>query len=195
MKTLVSNFSIVPHSTVFDASLEPVIISSGGRAYKGTPINIDSSHWLIRIGKHYGVKDVLRAARRHCSGTVQGNDWCMGKFEFDGHRISTKAQCLNLFYMKGTTCVLCGITGTFFRKERHIKTDVKEGRFMLSLYAHALVQYTVPVFGNVVIRRAEVRMTRDHIIPISKGGADNLTNLQPMCVVCNTNKDDSIGDI
>lgn len=101
--------------------------------------------------------------------------WVKSKILLDGDLVKANSQRFQVFFTKGTKCACCGIEGQFFRKEK-LKNDQS---FHLNLYA-------LDDDGN------EVLMTKDHIIPKSKGGRDTLENYQPMCEHCNKEKGNKI---
>lgn len=106
------------------------------------------------------VKDVLFEKERNLS-----------KVNFDGDMIKGNSQRYQTFFTKGCKCVKCGIEGKYFAKEKHLK----DRSFHLNLYA-------IDENGE------EVLMTKDHIIPKSKGGANDISNYQTMCERCNKAK-------
>lgn len=89
----------------------------------------------------------------------------------DGDIIHGNSQRYQTFFTKGVVCCKCGIAGRYFRKERFKNSK----RYHLNLYA---------VNENGI----EVLMTKDHIIPVSKGGKNILSNYQTMCELCNLEK-------
>jgi hypothetical protein len=87
---------------------------------------------------------------------------------FDGDMIKVSSLRLLVFKEKGCRCVRCGLKGLYFAKEKR-KKDVS---FHFNLY-------------GIDENGKEVLMTKDHTIPKSEGGTDDLDNLEPMCVDCN----------
>jgi hypothetical protein len=66
-------------------------------------------------------------------------------------------------------CVSCGREGTHFRMER----DIGHIDPHMNLYSDD-----------------GILMTKDHVVPKSKGGANSLNNYQTMCEICNSLKAD-----
>ena len=92
---------------------------------------------------------------------------------FDGDDVNMASQRYDVFDEKGVTCCKCGVEGIYFAKERHISGNTKRYHFNL---------YGVNEAGK------EVMLTKDHIVPKSKGGEDTIENYQTMCVTCNRKK-------
>jgi 5-methylcytosine-specific restriction endonuclease McrA len=79
---------------------------------------------------------------------------------------------LRVFHHKGLKCVndSCDKEGKYL-----IKAMNKAGGFHVDLYTDEFELMTI-----------------DHIVPRSKGGKDELENLQPMCNTCNAKKADKV---
>lgn len=106
------------------------------------------------------------------------------------HVIDIHRRRLSVFRQKGVQCIGCKIKGRFFRSEVHDNDEA-----LLRWYFNPLDNppprthlnlYAVTGKGRLVM------MTVDHLIPLSlgieAGGTNEMSNLAPMCVRCNTLK-------
>lgn len=96
--------------------------------------------------------------------------------EFEGLNVLSGLLGYKVFKHKGTKCVCCPVEGQYFALE---KTPGR-GRNKYNKWHFNL--YGKDAFGR------EVMITKDHVQPRSKGGSNELENLQPMCLPCNMNK-------
>ena len=99
----------------------------------------------------------------------------------DGDEVRLTSLKYGMFLQGGVDCVECGLVGMFFAKERDALSRNKVGDYFLSLY-------------GLTPEGKEILITKDHIHPKSRGGADAVENLQPMCVRCNHGKGNKFGD-
>lgn len=50
-------------------------------------------------------------------------------------------------------------------------------------------------YGNICLCcKREVKLTVDHVIPVSKGGRNDIENIQPLCLTCNVRKNTKVID-
>lgn len=121
----------------------------------------------------YSIEEV----RNKVKDVLFEKDKKLAKVDFDGDLIKGNSQRYQTFFTKGCKCVVCGIEGKYFAKERHLQNK----SYHLNLYA-------VDDNGD------EILMTKDHIMPRSKGGIDDISNYQTMCKLCNEAKGNKLED-
>ena len=93
--------------------------------------------------------------------------------DFYGDKIYANSQRYQTFYYTGIKCTCCGLEASFFAKEKAYKDNTE--RYHLNLYG-------INKDGK------EVMFTKDHILPVSKGGRDHISNYRTMCETCNKNR-------
>ena len=127
------------------------------------------NQFYIRKGRKYLPEEIFPYVLPSLGNKKQ-------KVDFDGDMIKVTSDRLVAFKIS-LACATCGLKGSFFVKERSPQTKV----FHFNLYA-------------INDQGEEILMTKDHIIPKSKGGKNNPKNYQTMCRICNAEKKDIIGD-
>lgn len=88
--------------------------------------------------------------------------------------ISMDGRRLQTFLTSGLVCVSCQLPGAYFAVEKRDKED----------------HYTLNLYGLDGTR--EIFFTKDHILPTSLGGNNEIYNLQTMCSPCNHRKGNGI---
>ena len=91
--------------------------------------------------------------------------------EVEGYKVYRQSLRYATFYQKGCTCATCGKVGEYFE----LDLGDNSSRRHFNLYAED---------GTL--------MTKDHIVPKKHGGKDIISNMQTMCVYCNSAKGASL---
>ena len=126
---------------------------------------------MVNESKKYSVEEVFQMIGEDNLKTEcynKSNKSVENQIEVDGYTVYTRSLRYMTFYQKGCKCCVCGKEGTHFTLDsgadnpnrRHFNLRTDDG----------------------------ILMTRDHIIPKSRGGREHISNMQTMCVDCNKAK-------
>ena len=79
------------------------------------------------------------------------------------------------------------IRNCFYQCRREVRKYSNGGTHTLDQWERLKSKYnwTCPACK---VSEPEIKLTHDHIVPISKGGSDSIENIQPLCKSCNGNK-------
>jgi hypothetical protein len=104
------------------------------------------------------------------------------KKDYIGKKVKMGSQRYELFKEKGVVCVKCGLKGEFFALEKQKQPNYQKGEELPDNDRYHFNLYGYNENGE------EVMLTKDHIMPKSKGGSNTIDNYQTMCSVCNWGK-------
>ena len=115
----------------------------------------------------YSITDVFNILGEDALTVERIDRKSRDSIEVEGHKVYRQSLRYATFYQKGCTCATCGKVGTHFE----LDPGDNSSRRHFNLYAED---------GTL--------MTKDHIVPKKHGGEDIISNMQTMCVYCNSAK-------
>lgn len=119
----------------------------------------------------YSVTDVFNMLGKDALSVECIDRKSRDSIEVEGYKVYRQSLRYATFYQKGCTCATCGKVGEYFE----LDLGDNSNRRHFNLYAED---------GTL--------MTKDHIVPKKYGGKDIISNMQTMCVYCNSAKGASL---
>lgn len=147
-------------------------------AHKGT-----KKPWA---GKYKHTKE----HNKHIGESSKGNKYALGyrHSEESKKKISERMKGEKNYRWKGGNKTFRK-RKNFYESQRKTKKRCNGGKHTYDEWELLKKQYnyTCPCCHK---KEPEIKLTEDHIIPVSKGGLNNIENIQPLCQSCNSKKHD-----
>ena len=126
------------------------------------------SHYA-RKKKHYCSTKCYASDRRYNYKPHEQNSWKGGVSSYEAHRKWVAKNKERMAHLKA---------------RRYAREKGADGSHTLEEW-----QKLKEIYGNVcAVCKENKPLTKDHVIPLSKGGSDYITNIQPLCRNCNSKK-------
>ena len=131
-----------------------------------------ASHY-DRAGKH-DIDEIRHLWETSTKEASESGEWPQVDLD-NGICVSLESDRYANFFVHGVKCAVCGLEGRYFWLETPKRAKDKSHRWHLNLYG-------ITEDGN------EMMLTKDHVIPKSKGGKNHISNYQVLCERCNAAK-------
>ena len=109
--------------------------------------------------------------------------------------VSPAGRSSNSYDIKVTPSILSEVQEEIYVKIHKNERSKTQRNLMTNDLREAIKQrdnYTCQICGNSVFKEPNLLLEVDHIIPISKGGKTEASNLQTLCWRCNRKKSDNL---
>lgn len=122
-----------------------------------------------RYKRHYCSTKCYSADRKENWKPYEQNSWKGGVSSYEAHRKWVAKNKERMSHLKA---------------RRYAREKGADGSHTLEEW-----QKLKEIYGNVcAVCKEHKPLTKDHVMPLSKGGSDYITNIQPLCRNCNSKK-------
>ena len=155
---------------------------------KGRRLSEETKRKISKTHKGKRPYEMTEEIRKKISRANKGRiPWCKGKHlsEETRRKISEAQRKEKHWNWKGGIATYG--RKLFLNARRRARKRNAEGSHTYGEWERLKAQYnwTCPACGR---SEPEIKLTEDHIVPLSRGGSDNIENIQPLCRSCNSKK-------